>query len=86
MARAGMVMGTVLLVGLAGCANEPAAVAAAEQQDCVSRTSPTGTMIIRREACVPVSDEARAEARRRAEEMQAQQERSRRTAPGGAGR
>ena len=75
---------TTLLILLTGCASETPAGPVAERVDCVNSSSPTGTMIIRRESCVPVSDEARAEARRRAEEMQAQQERSRLTAPGGA--
>jgi hypothetical protein len=77
----------LLIVGLAGCSSSPPpATTTAAVDDCVARASPVGSMIIKREACVPVSDDARAEARRRAEEMQAQQERSRRNSAGPSGR
>lgn len=68
----------VLLV--AACASEPDPKAT--QFECTSKEPPIGSLVVRREACVPVTAETRANARRQIEEMQEQQRRSRPPPPG----
>lgn len=75
-----------LLLGLtlAACASEPVEKRAeAEPLNCGAPAPPIGSHIVKRERCVPSTEESRAEARREVERMRNEQERQRRTsAPG----
>ena len=64
-------------LALAACASAPDSTSTAQTEDCMQREPATGSLIVRREACVPVTEESRAEARRRAEAVRDQQERQR---------
>ncbi|TXH49308.1 MAG: hypothetical protein E6Q93_25215 [Burkholderiaceae bacterium] len=65
---------------LAACATEPATTAQAQSSGCGVSDARTGSLVVRREACVPTTEEERAAARRQMESMQREQERQRRGA------
>jgi len=75
---------TLVVMGLVGCASAPDTERASGTVTCAAGEPATGSQIVRRDRCIEVSDETRAEARRKLEEMQEAQRRSRPTkGPGG---
>ncbi len=77
-----MIRSTPLLATLgllAACATEPETTAQA-QPSCGVSDARTGSLVVRREACVATTEEERAAARRQMESMQREQERQRRGA------
>lgn len=69
-----------MVVGLllCACASSPEAPLDIAALDCTQREPVTGSMVVRREQCITVSEEARQEARRQTERMIQEQDRIRR--------
>jgi hypothetical protein len=68
---------TLSLAVLAACATEDATRTEARGSNCGVPDARIGTLVVRREACVELTEEERAAARRQLESMQREQERLR---------
>ncbi len=68
---------TLSLALLGACATDEATRTEARAPSCGVPDARTGTLVVRREACVEMTEEERAAARRQLESMQREQERLR---------
>lgn len=73
----------LMLALLAGCATEPAAPRTVVAHDCSGVEAPTGSNIVRRDRCFPITEEERDAQRRQAEEMREGQRRLEMPRPSG---
>ena len=66
---------SLMLALLAGCAAEPTPPSTVVAHDCSGADAPTGSNIVRRDRCMPITEEEREAQRRQAETMREGQRR-----------